>query len=58
MAIIDVTLHEGRPRDVKERIMMRLTQVLIEEIGAQPHQVRVVLREVKRENYGVGGKPV
>ncbi|HLL58842.1 MAG TPA: tautomerase family protein [Allosphingosinicella sp.] len=58
MAIIDVTLHEGRPRDVKERIMMRLTQVLIEEIGAQPHQVRVVLREVKRENYAVGGKPV
>ncbi len=58
MAIIDVTLHEGRPHDVKERIMMRLTQVLIEEIGAQPHQVRVVLREVKRENYAVGGKPV
>ena len=58
MAIIDVTLHEGRPRDVKDRIMMRLTQVLIEEIGAQPHQVRVVLREVKRENYAVGGKPV
>ncbi len=58
MAIIDVTLHEGRPPDVKERIMMRLTQVLIEEIGAQPHQVRVVLREVKRENYAVGGKPV
>jgi 4-oxalocrotonate tautomerase len=58
MAIIDVTLHEGRPRDVKERIMMRLTQVLIEEIGAQPHQVRVVLREVKRENYAVGGKTV
>ena len=58
MAIIDVTLHEGRPREVKERIMMRLTQVLIEEIGAQPHQVRVVLREVKRENYAVGGKTV
>ena len=58
MAIIEVTLHEGRPRDVKERIMMRLTQVLIEEIGAQPHQVRVVLREVKRENYAVGGKTV
>jgi 4-oxalocrotonate tautomerase len=58
MAIIDVTLHEGRPLDVKERIMMRLTQVLVEEIGAQPHQVRVVLREVKRENYAVGGKAV
>ena len=58
MAIIDVTLHEGRPLDVKERIMMRLTQVLVEEIGAQPHQVRVVLREVKRENYAVGGKTV
>jgi len=50
MAIIDVTMHEGRPREVKDRIMMRLTQVLIEELGAQPHQVRVVLREVKREN--------
>jgi 4-oxalocrotonate tautomerase len=58
MAIIDVTLLEGRPQEVKDRVMARLTQVLVEELGAKPHQVRVVLREVRAGCYAVAGQAV
>lgn len=58
MAIIDVTLLEGRSQAVKDRVMARLTQVLVEELGAKPTQVRVVLREVRAGCYAVAGQPV
>jgi 4-oxalocrotonate tautomerase len=58
MAIIDVTILEGRSQDVKNRVMARLTEVLVEELGAKPAQVRVVLREVRGGAYAVAGQPV
>lgn len=58
MAIVDVTILEGRPKAVKERLIEGITTVLIEELEAKPHQVRVVIREVPRGNYAVAGKPV
>jgi len=58
MAIIDVTILEGRSQEVKNRVMARLTEVLVEELGAKPAQVRVVLREVRGGAYAVAGQPV
>lgn len=58
MAIIDVTILEGRSQELKNRVMARLTDVLVEELGAKPTQVRVVLREVRAGDYAVAGKPV
>ncbi len=58
MAIIDVTILEGRSQEVKNRVMARLTEVLVEELGAKPAQVRVVLREVPGGAYAVAGQPV
>lgn len=58
MAIVDVTLLEGRSQAVKDRVMARLTQVLVEELGAKPAQVRVVLREVRPGCYAVAGQAV
>ena len=58
MAIIDVTILEGRSQDVKNRVMARLTEVLVEELGAKPAQVRVVLRDVRGGAYAVAGQPV
>jgi len=58
MAIIDVTLLEGRSLEVKKRVIARLTQVLVEELDAKPTQVRVVLREIRPGCYGVAGEAV
>jgi 4-oxalocrotonate tautomerase len=58
MAIVDVTIIEGRPQAVKDALIARLTDAVVETLGAKPAQVRVVLREVKNGAYGVAGKAV
>jgi 4-oxalocrotonate tautomerase len=58
MAILDLTIIEGRDQAVKEALIRRLTEVIVEVLEAQPHQVRVVIREVRDGAYGVAGKAV
>lgn len=58
MAIVDVTIIEGRPQAVKDALIDKLTQAVVDALGAKPQQVRVIVREVKNGAYGVAGKPV
>jgi 4-oxalocrotonate tautomerase len=58
MAIINVTIIEGRPQAVKDDLIARLTDAVVVSLGARPEQVRVVISEVKDGSYGVAGKAV
>ena len=58
MAIVEVTISKGRSLEVKEKIIAGITDVMIDAIGAEPRQVRVVIREVEDGCYGVAGKPI
>ena len=58
MAIVSVTIIEGRDAEVKHALMARLTDAVVDVLGAQPRQVRVFINEVKDGDYAVGGKPV
>lgn len=58
MAIITVTLIEGRDQDTKTALMARLTEAVVDVLSAKPGQVRVVLNEVKDGAYAVAGQPV
>ncbi len=58
MAIVSVTIIEGRDSDVKQALMARLTDAVVEVLGAEPRQVRVFVNEVKDGDYAVGGTPV
>jgi len=58
MAIVNITIIEGREREVKNRIIEGVTEVLVRELNAKPEQVRVVFNEVGDGDYAVGGKPV
>lgn len=58
MAIVTVTIIEGRDRATKEALMQNLSNAVIDTLGAEPRQVRVVIHEVKDGDYAVGGKPV
>ena len=58
MAIVTVTILQGRDRDTKNRLMQRLTDVVIDVLDAQPRQVRVVIHELADGDYAVGGHPV
>ena len=58
MAIITITINEGRETEVKNRLIAGITDVCVKELKAKPHQVRVLINELAKGNYAVAGKPV
>lgn len=58
MAVVNITIIEGRDRETKDVLIRRLTDAVIETLDAKPQQVRVIINEVKDGDYGVGGNPV
>ena len=58
MAIVSITIIEGRDQETKSRLIERMTDVVIETLDAKPGQVRVIINEVQDGAYGVAGNPV
>ncbi|MEM0907820.1 MAG: tautomerase family protein [Pseudomonadota bacterium] len=58
MAIVSVTIIEGRDQDTKAALMAKLTDAVVDVLGAKPQQVRVIIHEVKDGAYSVAGTPV
>ena len=57
MAIVSITIIEGRSPGTKCRLAARLTDAVVETLNAEPRQVRVVINEVPEGNYAVAGSP-
>ncbi|HVY99080.1 MAG TPA: 2-hydroxymuconate tautomerase family protein [Dongiaceae bacterium] len=58
MPLIEVTIVEGRTREQKLALMARVTDAAIETLGVSPQAVRVCIREIPFEHWGVAGKPM
>ncbi len=58
MAVVTITIIEGRDRETKNKLIERLTDAVIDTLDATPGQVRVIINEVGDGDYAVGGKPV
>ncbi|MFT3697922.1 MAG: 2-hydroxymuconate tautomerase [Kofleriaceae bacterium] len=57
MPFVEVTLIAGRTKEQKNDLMKRLTDAVVDSVGAPRESVRVVLREVPAEHWAVGGVP-
>lgn len=57
MPIIEVHLLEGRSAACKEELIRSLTEACCHTLGSPPEAVRVILEEMKPENFGKNGKP-
>lgn len=57
MPIIEVHMLEGRTPECKAELIANLTQVCCQTLGRKPEAVRVILEEMKPENFGKNGKP-
>jgi len=58
MAVVTITIIEGRDRTTKNKLIARLTDAVVETLDAKPQQVRVIINEVRDGDYGVAGKPI
>jgi len=55
MPILQVHLLEGRSRDQKAALVRALTEAVVATLQADPGTVRIILSEMKREDYAVAG---
>jgi 4-oxalocrotonate tautomerase len=57
MPIVDITMIEGRPPERKRALIWEVTDTVERVLGVPRDTIRVVLREVPPQNYGVAGVP-
>ena len=55
MPIVHVYMWSGVSKEAKAKIIKGITKVF-EELGIPPHAVEVVIHEIPKENWGVGGE--
>ena len=55
MPLIQVTLLEGRTPEQKRKVVERLTNVIVEELGSKREAVTVTINDVSAANYASGG---
>ena len=55
MPHVEITLVKGRSADQKRKAADRITQVIVEEIGARREDTTVAFLEVERDSFAHGG---
>ena len=56
MPVIIVEMWTGRTAEQKAALAKKLTEGTIEVLEVRPDQVRVIIHEIPKENYAIGGK--
>ena len=55
MPVVRVEMWEGRNNEQKEKLIRGLTKAF-EEIGVKPEHLTVIIHDIPKTNWGVGGK--
>ena len=55
MPFAQIYMIEGRTTEQKKTIIERVTQALVEAVGAPRENVRVWIHDVPKENWGIAG---
>ncbi|MDR3540080.1 MAG: 4-oxalocrotonate tautomerase [Desulfosporosinus sp.] len=56
MPIVQVELLEGRTLAQKRVLVEKVTQAIVESIGAPAEKVTIIIRDMSKENYAKAGK--
>lgn len=55
MPVIHVYMWSGLSKEAKTKIVKGITKVF-EDVGIPVHAVEVIIHEISKENWGVGGE--
>ncbi|MPQ23761.1 4-oxalocrotonate tautomerase [Bacillus paralicheniformis] len=58
MPIVHIQLLEGRPPEKVEEVIQKVTETLSATLDAPRENVRVLVTEVPKSHWGIGGTPV
>ncbi len=57
MPLVEISLWPGRSAEVKERMIREVTDAVSRTSGAPLEAVEVIIREVPKTDWGIGGEP-
>ncbi|MGY3765264.1 2-hydroxymuconate tautomerase [Vagococcus vulneris] len=55
MPIVHIELLEGRTQDQKDAMVKDVTEAIVKNTGAQTENVHIIVSDMKKGNYAVGG---
>lgn len=55
MPIVIVNIKEGRTVEQKRALVAKMTDVLCETVNVKPSSVRIIINDMKNENFAIGG---
>jgi 4-oxalocrotonate tautomerase len=58
MPIIQLHILEGRSTELKRELISEVTNAVSRTLGSPRESIRVLLNEIPKENWGVGGVPI
>jgi len=56
MPLVQIEMFEGRTVEQKRMLVKKVTDAIVESINTAPENVKIVIREMSRENHAVAGK--
>ena len=57
MPIVRIEMWAGRPVEFRTSLAREITDVMVRTIGCEPGAVTVLVEEIPKENWIIGGKP-
>jgi 4-oxalocrotonate tautomerase len=57
MPFANVFMIEGRTEEQKKAVIEKVTDALVEALGAPRENVRVWIQEIPAAQWGIGGRP-
>lgn len=55
MPIVNIQIMEGRPEEKVKELIYNVTEVMSATLGAPKENVRVLVSEVPKTHWGIGG---
>jgi len=56
MPLVNVDLWEGRKVEEKKKLVAEITNLFVEITGCPKEAVTVIIRDVPKHNWGIGGE--
>jgi len=56
MPFAQIYMIEGRTAEQKQAVIEKVTQALVDAVGAPKENVRVWIQELPKENWGIAGQ--
>ena len=56
MPTVHIHLLEGRTTEQKRALVKSVTAAVVESVNTTPEQVKIILHDMKREDYAVAGQ--